>query len=179
MASSCQHGLSLDCGGFGICLLECSRASNVTAGTQVDQQHPYPEAKASQCGCCSQKRLGQEYWCASGIYTVWETEAGYSGAQNSLAYIARFFLKLACTRDAFLWWDTYLGQAKPWVQSPEKNTSTKKTMKAEEENGLLQDKEDFKETDFANPILDLQPPALGEISPCYLMTQFAVLATSS
>ena len=32
-------------------------------------------------------------------------------------------------------------------------------------NGLLQDKEAFKETDFANPILDLQPPALGENQP--------------
>lgn len=52
-------------------------------------------------------------------------------------------------------------------------------MKAEEENGLLLDKEAFKETDFANPVLDLQPSAQGEISPCCSMAQFAVLATAS
>lgn len=62
---------------------------------------------------------------------------------------------------------------------PRKETSTKKTMKVEEENGLLLDKEAFKETDFASTVLDLQPPALGEISLCCSMAQYAVLATAS
>lgn len=72
----CQDGLSLEWGGFGICLLECYGASNVTAGTLglTNSTHTL----RSKCGCCSQKMLGQEYWGAPVTYAVWVTEAGGS-----------------------------------------------------------------------------------------------------